>query len=268
MTIAEWLVPAMIKLRDAGVDSPRRDCLVLLEDAIQKDRAWVVAHPEHALDPKVIQPLNKFIIRRTNREPLAYIRGKAWFYGRFFEVNPNTLIPRPESENFIELLKNIKPQKIIDIGTGSGALAITAKLELPESKIVATDTSSAALAVAQKNTALHNTDIQFVFGSLLDPIKNEQLEDSCVIANLPYVPKNLITSPEITQEPPEALFSGIDGLEHYQNFWQQLTERSQKPQHILIESLESQHTALKALAHKAGYKLDKTSILIQQFSHI
>jgi len=266
MTLNEWLVPAMVKLRDAGVDSPRRDCLVLLEDTIQKDRAWVVAHPEYELDQKVIQTLDKLIARRTNREPLAYIRGRAWFYGRFFKVNPNVLIPRPESENFIELLKDIEPRKIIDIGTGSGALAITAKFELPGSEIIATDTSSAALAIAQKNAANHNTDIQFVSGDLIDALSDEQLKDSVVIANLPYVPGNLITSPEIIQEPPEALFSGEDGLRHYRNFWRQIAERSQKPRYILTESLESQHHTQEKLALEAGYKLNKTDVLIQQFS--
>lgn len=266
MTIAEWLVPAMIKLRDAGVDSPRRDCLVLLEDTIQKDRAWVVAHPEYKLNQKVIQKLDELIKRRANREPLAYIRKRAWFYGRFFEVNPNVLIPRPESENFIELLKELRPPAIIDIGTGSGVLAITAKLELPRASVIATDTSSTALAIAQKNAATHKTDIQFVSGSLLDPLSDKQLKDSVIIANLPYVPKNLITSPEITQEPSEALFSGEDGLKHYRKFWQQITGRPEKPSYILIESLESQHPNLEKLALEAGYKLDKTSILIQQFS--
>lgn len=266
MTIAKWLVPAMIRLRDAGVDSPRRDCLVLLEDTIQKDRAWVVAHPEHELTPKIIQKLDELIERRIKREPLAYIRGKAWFYGRFFEVNPNVLIPRPESENFIELLKELSPQKIIDIGTGSGALAITAKLEFPNNKTMATDISSEALITAQKNAANHKVDIQFVSGDLIEALNNEQLENSAIIANLPYVPANLITSPEITQEPPQALFSGKDGLEHYRRFWRQIDLHSDKPDYILTESLEEQHNTIENLAQKAGYKRDRTSVLIQQFS--
>lgn len=265
MTIADWLVPSMIKLRDVGVDSPRRDCLVLLEDTVQKDRAWVVAHPEHELDQKVIQELDSLIARRVNREPLAYIRGKAWFYGRFFEVNTNVLIPRPESENFIELLKELQPKKVIDIGTGSGALAITAKLELPNCEVIATDTSSLALEIAQKNAAIHTVKIQFVSGSLLEPINDEQLKDSVIVANLPYVPNNLITGPEITREPKEALFSGEDGLDHYTRFWQELEQMLTKPTYILTESLESQHQALQKLAKTASYRLEKTSILIQQF---
>jgi release factor glutamine methyltransferase len=265
MTIAEWLVPNMIKLRDAGVDSPRRDCLVLLEDTILKDRAWVVAHPEYELDQKVIQTLDELITKRVNREPLAYIRGKAWFYGRFFTVNPSVLIPRPESENFIELIKELRPKKVIDVGTGSGALAITAKLELPDCQVIATDISSKALATAQKNAATHNVDMQFVSGSLLESLTHEQLADSTIVANLPYVPDGLVTSPEITHEPPEALFSGEDGLNHYRDFWQQIQHTPHRPLHILVESLETQHDALAKLAEASGYHLANTDILIQQF---
>ncbi len=268
MTIAQWLIPAMVKLRDAGVDSPRRDCLVLLEDTIQKDRAWVVAHPEHELDQKVIQTLDKLIARRISREPLAYIRERAWFYGRFFKVNPNVLIPRPESENFIELLKELRPKKVIDIGTGSGALAVTTKLELPDCQVIATDISSTALVIAQKNAATHKVTIQFVSGNLLEPLSAEQLTDAVIIANLPYVPDNLITSPEITQEPKEALFSGPDGLNHYKAFFQQIHDHPIKPHYILTESLKTQYSAIQQLAQASGYRIEKTSLLIQQFKRI
>lgn len=267
MTIAEWLVPSMITLRDAGVDSPRRDCLVLLEDTIKKDRAWVVAHPEYELDKKVVQILSTLVERRKNREPLAYIRGKAWFYGRFFEVNRSVLIPRPESENIIEIIKQLAPQTIIDIGTGSGCLAITAKLEIPEADVIATDISSGALAVATDNAHTHTVDINFVLGSLFDNLANNFLNNATIIANLPYVPRHMITSPEITQEPPEALFSGSDGLDHYRQFWHELAKRNVHPKNILIESLEEQHSHIERLAQEVGYKLQQTSVLIQLFTY-
>lgn len=273
MTIAEWLIPAMIRLKEAGVDSPRRDCLVLLEDTIQKDRAWVTAHPEHELDQKVVQQLDELIAKRATREPLAYIRGKAWFYRRFFAVTPDVLIPRPETETVIELLVELAPklkpeQTIIDIGTGSSALGITAKLELPEVRVIATDISSKALAVAKQNAQAYKVDIQFVSGSLLEPLKSGQLEDTVVIVNLPYVPHELITSPEITHEPKAALFSGADGMDHYRKFWQQVKKSTAKPQTLLVESLETQHGVMEILAKEAGYTLTKTSVLIQQFVRV
>src|SRR3990167_8175782 len=106
MTISDWLMDSMIKLQKAGVDSPRRDALVLLEDTLEKDRAWVLAHPEHSIQSQALEKVGRLIKRRIEREPLAYIRGKAWFYGRFFGVNPRVLIPRPESESFINILKS------------------------------------------------------------------------------------------------------------------------------------------------------------------
>lgn len=244
--------------------------MVLLEDVLQKNRSWVLSHPEHTLQEPSLQKVNQMIERRVKREPLAYIRGKAWFYGRFFEVNPRVLIPRPESESFINLLKQIKPRpKIItDIGTGSGALAITAKLEFPKTQVIATDIDSKALQVAKKNARKHKANIKFINSSLLNWyhfLHDREKSDTILLANLPYVPKDLITSPEITYEPKTALFSGKDGLDHYQKFWGQIANMSQKPRWIMVESLTSQHQKQKSFAKKAGYKLIKSEILVQLF---
>lgn len=255
----------MKRLVEAGVDSPRRDCLVFIEDLLGKDRSWVNAHAEYELSDEQISVLDDKLKRRINREPLAYIRGKAWFYKRFFDVNPGVLIPRPESESFIELVKEIKPKTVVDIGTGSGCLAITTKLELPKTQVFATDINDKALKVAQKNADKHNAGINFVQGDLLEPIRELKLDDFLILANLPYVPDNLVTSPEIETEPAIALFSGKDGLEHYRKFCSQVGELEIKPKHILTESLESQHKDLESLAKKAGYELRKTEILIQHF---
>lgn len=275
MTIAEWLAETMDKLGQAGVDSPRRDALVLLEDVLEKDRAWVLAHPEHPVQEPTLYRVNELVERRVVREPLAYIRGKAWFYGRFFEVNPNVLIPRPESESFIDLLKQIvnsgqwtvdRDFVIVDIGTGSGALAITAKLEIPNSKVFATDVDEEAIRVAQNNAETHKVKIEFIKSDLLEslPSANYQLPTT-ILANLPYVPSELATSPEIEAEPKLALFSGKDGLDHYRKFWEQVAGLGFKPKYILTESLESQHKELQNLAKVANYELYKTEILVQVY---
>lgn len=278
MTIAEWLLDTMTKLGKAGVDSPRRDALVMLEDTLKKDRSWVLSHPEHSVQGPTLHRVNRMIERRVNREPLAYIRGRAWFYGRFFEVNPSVLIPRPESENFITLLKNLVrgPTShtygggactVVEVGTGSGCLAITAKLELPGCQVLATDIDRQALKVAQANAKKHETKINFLKGSLLDPLKSLGLDSYVIMANLPYVPEKLITSPEVKQEPALAIFSGEDGLDHYSEFWQQVGSLKIKPRYILTESLTTQHQALKKFARSAGYKLQKTDVLIQLFTN-
>ncbi len=263
MTILQWLLDTMKRLGQAGVDAPRRDALVLLEDVLSKDRSWVLARPEMKLDQKKLDSLEILIKRRISREPLAYIRGKAWFWGRFFAVSPAVMIPRPESESFIELLKEIRPKSIVDVGTGSGCLAITIKLELPATEVIAIDTSSKALKVAEQNAKAHGADIRFLHGSLLEPLQQKAPE--AIAANLPYVAEGLITSPEITREPAEALFSGVDGLGHYRQLWQQVKDLPKKPQFILIESLKNQHKPLAKLALVAGYKLQKTEDLVQLF---
>jgi release factor glutamine methyltransferase len=266
MIIREWLHDSMVRLRDAGVDSPRRDCLVLLEDLLEKDRAWVLTHHEYRLNAPQIDTLENKIQRRASREPLAYIRGKAWFYGRFFEVSPAVMIPRPESESFIEIIKELEPKQIIDVGTGSGCLAITAKLELPQAELIGIEESKKALKIAQKNAKNHGTKIRFLQGSLLEPASNLQPTSyNLIAANLPYVPDDLITSPEIEDEPKEALFSGSDGMDHYRKFWTQIDTLSQFPDYILVESLTSQHKMMRKLAKHADYKLAKTDNLAQLF---
>lgn len=275
MTIAEWLVETMDKLGQAGADSPRRDALVLLEDVLQKDRAWVLAHPEYLFQGTTLEKVNALVERRMKREPLAYIRGRAWFYGRFFEVNPNVLIPRPESESFIDLLKQIvnsgqwtvdRNFMIVDIGTGSGALAITAKLELPDVKVIATDIDEEVIRVARNNAETHKVKIEFIKSDLLESLPSTIFQlPSAIVANLPYVPSELATSPEIEAEPKLALFSGKDGLDHYRKFWEQVAGLGFKPKYILTESLESQHKELQNLAKVANYKLHKTEILVQVY---
>lgn len=265
MMILEWLTKSMRKLADAGVDSPRRDCLVLVEDLLGKDRSWVNAHADFELSKDQAEQLDKQIARRVKREPLAYIRGKAWFYKRFFKVTPEVMVPRPESESFIEFLKEISPSKIIDIGTGSGCLAITAKLELPDAEVAAIDIDEKALSIAKQNAKDHKVNIKFIQGSLLEQIKDTDLSDTSLIANLPYVPAKLITSEEINYEPDTALFSGKDGLDHYRTFWEQISDIRMKPKHVLVEALENQHEAMTEVAKSSGYKLTGTDILVQHF---
>lgn len=156
----------------------------------------------------------------------------------------------------------------MDVGTGSGCLAITAAMELTGSRICAVDISDDALGVAHRNARNHDVSVKFYHGDLLEPIPLSAFQNfqSIVLANLPYVPDGLVTSPEITHEPAIALFAGADGLDIYQAFWDQISARKYKPLNILTESLESQHFALIDLAAKSGYNLAQTSGLIQHFS--
>jgi release factor glutamine methyltransferase len=265
MTVLEWLQTSMIKLRDTGVDSPRRDCMVLIEDLLGKDRAWVNAHGEYKLADEQTTILNKQIKKRLNRIPLAYIRGKAWFYKRFFHVDPRVLIPRPESESFITILKDLDLENsiIADVGTGSGCLGITAALEIPGAAVHLYDIDPAALKVACQNARRHEIKAEFYQSDLLGDLRAAQYD--VLAANLPYVPEGLVTSPEIEAEPKLALFSGKDGLDQYRRFWQQIESLDQKPKYILTESLQNQHSELEKLATQAGYDPNGTDLLVQSF---
>ena len=266
VSIKEWLVDSTKKLKEAGISSARLDSLILLEDELNLSREWLAAHDNSILNESQLSRLNKNRIRRIQREPLAYIVGTKEFYGCQFSVTPDVLIPRPETEAIIELLlssKNQLPTTVFDIGTGSGILAITTKLELPSNVVIGTDISTEALNIAKRNAKNVHADVKFIQSDLLSSVPI--LQSSVLLVNLPYVPTDLITSEEITKEPPQALFSGDDGLNHYKIFWRQIRDRSAKPQCIIVESLEGQHEVMTTLAEAAGYRLEHTKDLAQQF---
>lgn len=266
MTIELWLSENIKKLKQAEIESARLDCLLILGDVLRKNREWLLAHDDTEISSSHLLMLNTKVAQRLTHKPLAYVRNTQEFYGRDFYVDEYVLIPRPESESIINLLLAIDRQPsttIVDIGTGPGILAITAKLELPNVRVIASDTSDEALNVARNNATSLKADIEFLKSDLLSSISN--LQSSIFITNLPYVPTDLITSPEITHEPAQALFSGTDGLDIYREFWQQITKLQSKPRFVITESLESQHPLVKEYAQNAGYRINSTEVLAQKF---
>ena len=271
-TISLWLFENTAKLKSAGIESARLDCLILLEKVLEKTRTWLVAHDDNMLTSQQTKILDTFITQRQNRTPLAYIIGAKEFYGRSFLVNESVLIPRPESESIIELIKETNKvtdiNTVFDIGTGSGCLAITIKKELPDIHVTGIDISGAALQVAKKNARQLTAQIQWrqldIEEDGLPPMPKTR--PYVIVANLPYVPGGLITSPEITKEPGIALFSGVDGLDHYRALWQKISAAKNKPFAIITESLEGQHAALQHMAAAAGYQVSATQGLVQQFT--
>src|SRR3990167_2024507 len=281
MNLRDWLTQAEKKLKSAGIGSARLDVLILLEDELAKDRSWLLAHPENAMRPEELKSLNKEIHRRIKHEPIAYIRGFSEFYGRRFVVNKDVLEPRPESETMIELLKNLLCHDsaiyrdtpcIVDVGTGSGALAITAKLEITDSKVLAVDIDPKCLVVARQNAKAHGVKIKFFQGDLLSPLLSTdyRLPTAILLANLPYVPRNFRINQAAAVEPRLAIFGGSDGLDVYRRLFDQLSKgttlRGERTEYILTESLPPQHEKLAAIAKIVGYKLKKSSDFIQLFA--
>lgn len=271
MDIATWLKLATDKLKAVGISSARLDALILLEDATGKDRSWLLAHPELKLNDHSLSTLNLQLKRRSKHEPIAYIRGRSEFYGRIFQVTPATLQPRSETETMITLLKETvsldSSWTIIDIGTGSGCIAITAKLELPKTTVYATDIDASCLSVASKNAAQLAAEVSFYEGNILEPImpKLTNPQQTILLANLPYVPSRHQINEAAQHEPSRAIFGGADGLNLYRELFTSLPLKS-KPLFILAESLPPQHDDLAAIAHSVGYKLSKTADFIQLFT--
>lgn len=268
MTVSEWLASSESKLKKAGIETARLDTLVLLSDALQKDKSWLLAYSDYTLQGSELKRLNTKVTQRALHMPLAYIRGHVEFYGHKFIVSPKVLVPRPESEAFLELLTTLKPTSyasIIDVGTGSGALAISAALLAPPHDVLATDNSESALVVAKDNANKHAVTVSFALGNLLEPIADTVLEDSVLLCNLPYVPVGYSVNKATTHEPDAALFSGAEGLDHYNELFQQITARAGKPLYILTESLGSQHETVRSLAHNAGYIEASVEGLVQLF---
>lgn len=286
MDVAEFLVEIVSKLESLGIPTARLDTLVLLEDATGKDRAWLLAHPEFTVQGTTLYTLNEQIEKRANHTPLAYIRGKSEFYGREFLVTPDTLQPRAETETMLDLLcKLLKwhfPSLLevgpptdavnvtfVDVGTGSGCIAITAKLEFPKAEVYATEINEAALKIATKNAKNLKADITFLRGDLLEPfskIQDQSSKIAILLCNLPYVPDNHTINPAAMQEPKVAIFGGEDGLDLYRDMFEQIKDSDTKPQYILTESLPFQHENLAKIASQHGYNQIVEEDFIQVFT--
>lgn len=219
MTIREALEQAASRL--SNIPESSKEASTLLAFLLQKDASWLIAHGHDQLSDETAARLTEIVARRARHEPMAYIVGSQPFYGRDFVVTPDVLVPRPESEIIIDSLKKdfagaAKPM-IVDVGTGSGCLAISAALLFPDSEVLALDVSKAALNVARRNKnrfSARNVDLQA--SDLLQYCLERGIKADAIIANLPYLTKEDIasspTSGELAHEPIQALLSPDRGL--------------------------------------------------------
>jgi release factor glutamine methyltransferase len=272
-TLDELLTLSISTLQESKIPSARLDCLIIFEDALKTNRAIVLTEPGRILKKNEVDIIKEMVDRRSKHEPLAYIRGFCEFYGRRFDVSDSALVPRPESEEIITQLKEIAGRKkvglVIDVGTGSGNLAITAKLEIPDLHVFAIDISESALRIAKKNAKKHNVDIDFCRGDLLLSIPEHKLHKqiSIIVANLPYVPNRLIINEPAKYEPKLAIFGGNDGLDAYRKLFKQtaLLPKNNGVKYIITESLIDQHKDLRLLASAYGFKERNEVNFVQVF---
>jgi len=235
-------------------DTPSLDAQVLLESVLDVDRAYLFAHDDEILTDEQYKQFSEMVKRRTNGEPIPYITGKKGFYDLEFAVTPAVLIPRPETELLLEdalRLMQGKPDCVaVDIGTGSGALAVTFAKHMPNSHVYAIDVSESALQVATANAYTNMADVQFMLGNLAQPLIDQQIKVDCLMANLPYIRHDEMLTLAVSQhEPTLALDGGEDGLDLIRDLLKQVPEVCHSGAYVLLEIGADQGDALKQLVY-------------------
>lgn len=256
-TISFWLKNAAKSLKDADIPSARLDAELILANTLLKNRTYLHAHLDEEIDPRRVDIANARLDLRLDRVPMAYILGYKEFYGRKFTVSPAVLVPRPESEDMISLFLDatageIERKVLIDVGTGSGCLGITAALERTNISVILSDISKDALRIAEKNADEHHARVKIQQQSLL----NGQLEPvDYIFANLPYVDKDWEVSPELQYEPKIALFTEDGGLKLILELIRQAPRCLTPNGQLFIEADPTQHEQIIQAAARQNFRL-------------
>ena len=239
-------------------DRARRDAEMLLLHLTGKTRAWMLAHGDEEFGGCTGVRYAGLVERRLAGEPIQHITGEVEFYGLPLRVTRDVLIPRPETEHLVEtaiqIVQGSEAARIVDVGTGSGAIAIALGKALPSAQVTAIDLSEAALAIARENAERNGVKVRFLQGDLLEPVAHEAF--SLIVSNPPYVPESErpTLSVEVRDyEPAMALFAGPDGLDIYRRFISQAFSSLYAYGHILIEIGYGQAEAVRALLEESGF---------------
>ena len=256
--IKETLIHALSCL--GSPEEHRIDCEILLAFVLNKPRTYLYTHPEEIVSTKALVLFNQLIEKRRLGTPIAYLIGRREFWSLPLKVTEATLIPRPETELLVELALELvhskKETRILELGTGCGAIALAIAKEKPNWEITAGDNSASALQVAQENALnLHLENIQFILSDWFTNIPTEK-QFHAILANPPYIASE---DPHLHQgdlrfEPPTALSSGEDGLEALTHIIKQSLARLEKNGLLLVEHGYLQKNAVLNLLKDYGYK--------------
>lgn len=266
MTVLQALNDAQSKLKVAGISSARLDAELLLAQLTSHDRPWILAHGEHQLDQPDQERFFDLVTKRANRIPLVHLTQNREFYGLDLKITPNVLTPRVETEQMVDWAIKYAPKnsKLIDIGTGSGAIAIAIAKHRPDLEVWATEVTPEALQVAETNSSKHKLNINFVQSDLFEAI-SERFQT--VVTNLPYLQNDADLMPEVTHEPAVALFGGDDGLDLYRRFFKQLRSHLEPGGFVFTECDPWQQDNLIAEAAKAKLKPIERGYFITGFKN-
>lgn len=264
MTIEEWLGRARQKIDTLDAELIALRCFA----PSGADRSWLATHNVVKITTDMQEKADQMFVKRAAGVPLAYILGEKEFYGRKFEVNPDVLIPRPETETLIDLVRELplpKQPSFLEIGTGSGCIAVTLALEFPQAYVLATDVSVKALDVAYQNDIVYEGRVEFIQSNLLREVQSEEGHFDVLVANLPYVDPTWewLDQASLSHEPSRALYVKQDGgLALYHRLFKELRLRQGRGgfgvDYVVVEADPSQHTALIQIAERQGLVALKT----------
>jgi len=234
----------------AHTETPRMEAEILMELVLHSSRARLLAHPERLLSANQLWWYTELTHRRALGHPLPYVTGRAEFYGLTFDVTPEVLIPRPETEALVDLALERNPSSVVDVGTGSGCIAISLALHLTNAQITAIDVSAAAVAVAQSNAERHGVGdrVELMVGDILSPRPGPA---EMIISNPPYVLTSEIPALPVSirdHEPLIALDGGVDGLMVIRRLMNQAPAVLESGGCLLIEISPSQRDSASHLA--------------------
>ena len=271
-SIGKILSEATAALQTAEIAEPRKEAVSLLIHTLNADHAFIIANPERELSADEILRFRQVVARRASREPLQYITGVQEFFNLKFEVTPDVLIPRPETELIVEaaldLLKSAESPFIADVGTGSGCIAISLLHEMQSARAVGIDISSNALAVARRNAERHSVIARFALtqGDGLSGLEGRPIF-SAIVSNPPYIPQRDIDGlqPEVREyEPLSALLAGEDGLFQIRVLVQDAARFLQTNGYLIFEIGFNQGDKVKALLNQMNWELIEVRKDLQQ----
>lgn len=235
-------------LHSSGIDA--REARLLLARVTGFSEASVLAFPERALPAEPAQRFGSLVERRQRGEPVAYLLGEKEFYGLRLAVNPAVLIPRPETELLVELALQRRFASVLDLGTGSGAIALAVKHQRAGARVVAVDSSAAALVVAKRNGAALGLDVEWRHGRWFEPMARERFD--LVLANPPYVAAGDPHLAALRFEPASALVAGADGLDAIREIIPAARAHLERGGWLLVEHGMGQDAAVRLLMRTSG----------------